>query len=317
MYKKTLLWFLIIVIGSAACNKKDYQSSTLTNTNTNTGSLATVFATAAVTPKIVSIDATTGGSFYGTGGVRNVFPPNGFQTATGASVTGMVQVQVADYIKRSDMIFSGIAPISNAQPLISGGEVYLNATQGGQTLYMKPGNRCQINLPQKHTPPSGMQLFYADGAFKKTTGGVNWRLAHVDSAGGSVVYNGDTLSLNTDSLKMCNADQFMSSPDYQTFTVTLNAGGATISDSLVMAFALCDNFNGYWPMVGEYGGGVTNHVISVDHVPDIPVHFVAVAIINGWLYAGILGATPSNGTNYTITLKPTTIADLKTAIDAL
>ncbi len=301
-----------------ACKKTETTSTTVPVTPLN---LATVFASMRVNPVANSINATTGGSFTTGNGVRYVFPANALQTAAGDPVTGTVQITTTEYVKPSDMIFSAMAPVSNGLPLLSGGEFSISATQGTNTVYLKRGSVCRVSLPQPKTPPPGMRLFYGRTAFKPTAGfgsAVNWQIASIDSSGtgGTIVYNGDTITMDIDSLQLCNADCFMSSPYYQNFTVTLNAGGTTIYDSLVQAYAIYDQYRGYWPM-GVWSGGAHNGVISESHVPNIPVHFVIVTVINNELYAGILGVTPANGTNYTVPMIKTTAESLKARIDAL
>jgi hypothetical protein len=274
--------------------------------------IVTTFAANAPAAKTVTIVATAGGTFTGNGGARYTFPSNAFVTATGAPVTGSVTVRAAEMLNKSDMIFSGILPISNGEPLISGGEVYLKVTQGSNMLRMAPGKMYTVSMPQKGTPVAGMQLFYAAGAYKSTIdAGVNWQ-PNKDSTGATIVYNGDSISIISDSIGFANADRFMSNPQYQSITVTPTAAGKTFSKDSMVAYALYDEYNGVWPMAiynnGRYVEG---------HVPNIPLHFLVVAIINGVMYAGSTGATPATGTNYDVALTPITSSELKAMVKAL
>ena len=284
--------------------KKDYQSGE------GTYSLASVFSSLQVQSKITTINASTGGSITGNSGSRYIVPANAFKDASGNVVTGNVQVETKDYVKRSDMIFSGVMPITATEPLMSGGETYVNATQNGQQLSLDPTKTYQVNMPQTKTPPSGLRVF--TGVQDPTTNTVSWSFDSTNSMA-SIVTNGDTVSMITNNMHFCNADAFMVSPNWQTFTVTVSASGATISANIgFLLYAVYDNYNGVWPM-----GNITNNVATEDHVPNIPVHFLALTVINGNLYAGILGATPSTGSNYNVVMTKTTPAELKANIDAL
>ncbi len=80
------------------------------------------------------IDATAGGSFTNESGVQFVFPPNAFKNSAGDIVSGNVDISSAVYMKKSDMIFSKLYPVSNGQPLISGGEYFMRPSQNGVEL---------------------------------------------------------------------------------------------------------------------------------------------------------------------------------------
>ncbi len=270
-------------------------------------SIQSAFADLAVKSKIVTIDAGTGGTFMGNSGSRYVVPANAFKNSAGTIVTGNVQLEVKEYLKESDMLFSGVLPVSTTEPLISGGESYMSATQNGQKLSMAGTSKYQVNMPQNGPAQTGMQLF--TGQQDPTSNTVTWAPS-TDSLGGTVVYNGDTTTIISNTLEFCNADHFMSSPNWQTFTLTCSAPGVALTDT-ISAFTLYDNYKGVWPMLMVKGMG------EEDHVPNIPVHFAVVAIINGNFYAGLLGATPTTGSNYNVILTKMPPSAFKAQIDAL
>lgn len=296
-------------ISISGCNKKDYNSAGTTYT-----SVVQAFNEVAPQSKTVTMNAGTGGSFYGNSGTRYVFPANVFRTKAGAMVTGDVQITVTEYKDKADMLFSGILPVCGGEPLISGGETYVVAMQNNTELAIQ-GNY-QANMPTGATPDPEMKVFTGHPKFGAALSerplGVNW-LPNDSSSAGSIVYNGDTTVISNDSLEFCNADRFLTTPNYQSFTVALaTQGNVSFDDNMVNVFALYDQYNGVWQMYN-----INNHVVNEGHVPDIPVHFVAVALINGQLYAGITGATPATGANYSLLMKPTTPGELKAQIKAL
>ena len=138
----------LVIIAAAACKKSDSSTSSTSYT-----SLSAMYQAMAQPSKTTTIDAATGGSFYGPGGSRFIFPANAFQTVAGAAVTGSVQIQVNDYLTKADMIYSTVLPYSGGNGLISGGETYIIATQSGQEVNMKPGVNYQVNMPQATTHP--------------------------------------------------------------------------------------------------------------------------------------------------------------------
>lgn len=292
-----------------ACNK-DYNPGNAIIDPSPVYTLQSAMAELVVSPKTVTIDAVKGASFSGNSGTRYIFPANAFRTASGAPVTGTVDVQVSEYTKKSDMLFSGVLPVSGGEPLLSGGEINVEATQNGQQLQMAPGITFRANMPMKGTDATGMTLFTG----KRDSGNVvNWKPV-IDSAGGIATIGGDTISIISNTVNFANADRFMSHPNYQSFTITVEAGGATVSKDSVMGYTLYDEYNGVWPM-SSYIASTTK--FSEHHVPDIPVHFVVTAIIKGAFYGGVSAATPITGGNYIVPISKTTPKEFKKLVDAL
>jgi len=314
LMKKIIFVALAISVAIFSCKKSDTSTPSNNNNNNNTtttgpySSLSSVYASLNPQSKTVSVNVASGASFYGNSGTRYIFPANCFQTQIGTSVTGTVLVQVNEFLTKGDMIFSGILPYSNGNALFSGGEISVSATQNSQSLFLKPYNTFQANIPQfGATNNTGMSLF--SGQPNQTTNNiVNWALD--DSTRGYIIYNGDTIGIFSDSLGLCNADRFMTNPNYQNFSV--NATGITIpTDSNVSAYVMYDNYKGIWKLTGS-GNSFTEN-----HVPNIPVHFVVFTVINGYFYAGITAATPATGSTYTVNLSQTTPAVFKAQLDSL
>lgn len=302
--KNTLLASVILLaIFGNSCNKP------YSNTNTNPGvystysSLDTIYQILNIPSKFVTFDASVGSSFYGNSGTRYIFPAGIFQDASGNIITGIVQVEVKELLNKGDMIFAKALPICGNDPLLSGGEIYTSATQSGQQLYLRPGYTFQANIPQGKTPLAGMSYFTGP-VVNNPVNIVAWKPGQDSLAHGLVVYNGDTISIISDSLHWCNADEFMGSPNYQTFKVTLTIAGSNMSiPSGMNTYTLYDNYKGVWTM-GNMGtlSSYSNGVYSETHVPNIPVHFASFGIINNKFYGGVTAATPITNGNYTIIL---------------
>lgn len=275
-----------------------------------------VFRVLAVQPKTVTIDAGAKSGFRGNSGTRYLFWGNSIVTSTGEPVSGSIDISVAEYLNKGDMIFSKMLPISNNEPLASGGEINVVATQNGQRLKMKAGYSYEVYIPEETTALGYMRLFFGAPAVDTTNTVVNWVVADTVKlqTRGAFPFSADTLAILSDSLIKCNADRFLSSPNYQTFTVTIK--GVSVPESAyIFAYALYDNFKGVWPLNNNFEQ--IKSVISEHHVPDIPVHFAIFGFIDGEFYGGITAATPKEGENYEVNLKAADAAAFKAELNSL
>lgn len=102
----------------------------------------------------VTVDATDGGNVVGEQGTVLQFSANAFQTLSGDPVTGDVTIKFIEVYDRSAMLFTrkpttGKMDNGDHAMLISGGEFYVNATQGGNQL--KPVAGYYIIAPTDNT----------------------------------------------------------------------------------------------------------------------------------------------------------------------
>jgi hypothetical protein len=316
MKKSLLAMTAMAMMLIAACKKTDNNPSNVVPVGSY-ATIADVYSAARNQPVYQVMDAGTGGSFYGNSGTRYIFQPGSFMDSAGNVITGSVQIVATEYLKKGDMIFSKMLPLSDSNALFSGGELSISANQGGTKLYLRPGYSFQANMPQGGTPLSGMSFFSGMQAKDTTVNTVNWH--NVDSIHGSggIIYNGDTISIISDSLKVCNADQFMPEPvDFQSFTVTITVTGATLpSGATVEGYVLFDNYKAVWPL--GWISGYSNGVFSEQHTPNIPVHFAVYTLINNDFYAGVVSATPASGKNYTVNLTKTDPVSFKGQLNVL
>lgn len=308
---------LVMCLFLLNCKEKENVIPTTKPPAPTYSSLDEVFVKLGLQYKSVMIDATKDASFYGNSGTRYIISANSLVAMDGTPITGEVKVEVVEYLNNGDMLFSKMLPISNGQPLISGGELDIKASQLGQPLRLEDGKTFTANVPQPKKPDPDMQFFRGvkvDGEQNQ----VNWIVPVKDSFGqgkdNKVISNGvDTLSILSDSLALCNADRFMTNPNYKAFKVTIVVNGAVLTDgNKVLGYALYDNYKGMWPFFSYYKG-----VFNETHVPGIPVHFVAFTLIDGEFYGGTLGVTPEDGKNYTLTLTKTDAAAFKQQLNSM
>ncbi len=261
-----------------------------------TYSMSSIYNSLKNLPKTVTINPAIGGSFYGNSGTKYTFPANAFQTPSGGSVVGNIQLDVIEYVKRGDMIFSRVLPVSNGDALVSGGELSVTASQAGAKLVMKPGVTFTAQVPQLGVISTGMQAYYGQ-TVNTTTSPIDWYLGGVSALGAATCF-GDTVTITSDSVGLVSAGHLLSSPSYQSFTVTVN--GVTFDDSdHVQAYALYDNYRVAYPMMSRY-----HQKFSETHVASLPLHFVVYTVYHGDFYGGISTntQTPLTGGNYTVNL---------------
>lgn len=111
-------------------------------------------------------DAATGFVVAGERGTEITFPADAFVDGDGNVVSGEVQVGIIEILTKKDLLLSGVATESNGQLLESGGELYIEALQNGDTLHLNPANDLwstnpvQVKLPRNtDADPNGMILF--------------------------------------------------------------------------------------------------------------------------------------------------------------
>ncbi len=294
-----------------ACKKPDTTPSVV-STYPTYSSMDTIYQMLEVKPKYVTVNGATGGTFYGTSGTRYVIPPNCLQDGAGNAVTTNVQFEVAEYLKKGDMIFSKMLPISDGQLLLSGGQLSIKATLAGQPVYLKPGGcKFTATIPLDKDTVSGMRFFSGREISNPTDTKVNWQ-SQSDSSDRFIIYNGDTVNIISDSFIYCNADRLMDYDYDEKFTITVATSGVILSSSKINGYTFYDNYKGILPF-HEFNNGV----FKPAEVPAIPVHFVVFGLINNRFYAGVIATTPKTGENYTVTLTETDPAAFKAQLNNL
>ncbi len=158
-------------------------------------------------------------------GTKIIISPNAFLTKSGGSVTGIINIEVKDVLTKKDMILNNAIPVSNGQLLVSGGEVYFNATQGGQALKINPASSVMFLVPAGASPDYQMQEFYAKGSADLSETNLNWETPA--TATGSMVgqdSTGNVYYFSCDSVQWSNCDYFYNFTGAKT-TCTVNTTG--------------------------------------------------------------------------------------------
>lgn len=292
MKRSLLLLFPAIAALLLFSCKKD--SGTLTTVTTGGyASLDDIFTKTAPTATTQSIVVSSGGSVSSKGGTRFVFPRDAFQSASGAIITGSVDVKVYDWVQRGDMVFGRVLPVANNEPLYSSGEAYIEVTQNGIPVRLRRGYTIEVHFPQFGVV-SGSDNAYVGQKVAGSSNTVNW---YGTDPGGSVFNFGDTVALVTDSFHYIAASHPLPPPVYNNFTLTLNTP-VTLEQS--MTVVLLDNLKSVYP-----ASSAINNKVSLQHIPGGPAHVAVMGVNKGTFYAGIAslqgwpGGTPGPGTDST------------------
>lgn len=109
----------------------------------------------------------------GNEGTTLTIPKDCFETETGSILRGIVQIELKEFLKTSDMILANLVTQSDEKLLETGGMIYLNATDlESNAVKIRSEEDIKITLPK---PPKAeeKQLFYGE---KLPNGRINWTL---------------------------------------------------------------------------------------------------------------------------------------------
>lgn len=319
MKSYSLFFGLALALALTSCDKTD---DPINSTPGETfPSLQSYFTTKAPSAEAFELTAELGGTFTAKNGSKITIPANVLLDANGQPVTGKVEIRFKEIFSTSDIIFSGIYPISGAYALNSGGEFFISAKQNGNTLHIADGNMIQVTIPAQAVDPN-MMLFWAEG--EEDADSVNWEVQN-DSNGAGGGFNGggkftfsgadSTYLIDMDSMRWGNIDAFMI---VNYFNCTFNLTGVSgLDQSNTSAFAVFKDQNTVWPVGTESWGGITNNVIEESHLADVPLNLLVISVVDNVLYYGLLDVTPAAGQTYTISMQTTTSANLDAIIKGL
>ncbi|MDX1651368.1 MAG: hypothetical protein R3277_02675 [Brumimicrobium sp.] len=224
----------------------------------------------------------------GNKGTQLSFQANSFETASGNTVTGMIDIELIEIFDKAGMIrlnkpTTGLLPGGGFAPLTSGGEFKVTAYQNGQELKLKSGYGYNAIVPAPGGVDPNMGLFYGSGSEDT--------LIWEEADSGFVWGQGSEYSCYFDSLNWINCDYFWNNPNPQT-TVSVEIPQG-FNNTNCMVFISFDGLNSITTFYNYSNGAYTsspNYTLPIG----IDVHFVAVAFINGNPHVAIIPATIEN-----------------------
>ncbi len=129
--------------------------------------------------EVFSIEATRGGTFTSTKGVKYKIPANVFVKKDGSAVTGAVSVSVKEITEASGMILGDKPTVTNnGEILISYGEFFVRAQQGGVDLELKKDSAVGVQVPFRQANGAGIKevaLWSGDSAVTITNSGHDYQ----------------------------------------------------------------------------------------------------------------------------------------------
>lgn len=262
-----------------------------------------------------TVNATTGGGITGNNGSHVEFVPGAFVTASGAPVTGTVQVKLIEVLNVADMILLNKQTVGNyggqLRMLRSGGEVKIEATQGGNEVFIVP-NGAVVNIPGGGSIDPQMDVFYGT---EDSDGDVVWNLstdtitiqdsAVWDTTGVSWFY----YQFAADSLNWLNCDYF---PAGAITTLLVDAPDG-YDGSNTMVWLAVPALNG---VLGSYYSG------SLFNTYQAPIGYQGVVVAlhqdaDDNYFSSFTTITVATGMTVPITFSPTTLPEFEAAVNAL
>ncbi len=318
MKKVIFLLLAVISVNIISCKKSETSpaiQAPIGNPNYQStsgpyGSLRSIYNSLCPTPTIITIDPDTSSILYGKSASYSI-PSFCFLTQDGTLARDSVQIEINEFLRKGDILFSGVLPAEDGNPLLSSGEVYINATKNGEKLIIGPsGFPLMLSFPRlEGIHNDGMSIFQGY-PYPSANGILNWVVADKNQTSINI-YSSGFNQFFTDTLGYFSMSKPIDNADFQDFILKIS--GVTIpGDSSIGAYAIYDDYRSVWAM-----NNIKDSTIHEKQVAKLPVHFVVFTVVNGYFYGGITAATPSTGATYTVNLLQTDPVKFKATLDSL
>lgn len=313
---KSITVFTCLVLTLVACKKDDDQPQV------GNGTQLTNFFSANVSnsKQTFTLNASTGGTVFGSKGTKIYLAPNSLFTAGGSPITGNVQLELVEIYDRAAMVMMnkptmGELPNGDRSTLISGGEYYLKITQNGQEVNAPSG--VYVTMPTENTGGVNVNMSLFDLAIEGNDQW--WELVQDSVAIGQDSMQGNwtsTYEILDGNWGWTNVDIFYSDPRPKTVLKAQLPEGYDNTNCEVYL-----TYDGEETALAALDIFTTDGYFS-EHYGLIPigleVHFIAVTMIDNQLHYAIQGATITNGHIEQITsFTPITQAELAVLINNL
>jgi hypothetical protein len=198
------------------------------------------------------------------------FAPNSFIDQDGNLATGVVEIQIIEYMDRAEMIFGNKPTMSNGQILVSGGQFNVEAFQDGNQLEASPQYLLEMSVPTNDPDPQ-MTLFTGT---ENPDGTVDWQLDNQNSFGFSQSDSAFTASCSV-------LSGSIAVPEGANLIVTYNEGVEPSTEHGVFINSSCGDF-----IYAE--DEITAQLIDAVASTDCTVNFYLTDIwFDGWLDASL------------------------------
>ncbi|MBX7224550.1 MAG: hypothetical protein K1X55_00840 [Chitinophagales bacterium] len=269
-----------------------------------------------------TVDAASYSSVIGKKGTVITILPNILQHQDGSPVTGNVKIELKEVFDKGDMVKSNIPTMSNGRLLISQGEFYINATQNGESLKIKPGNQIDIYVPN-FTNENSTMVFRGDSIPNDSTPDptdsiIVWQ--PLDSTVIPPIFNDTSFDSIIDSsggyfyfplegFGWINFDNFYDNNDYTNFEIETTGGFDQSNCNVFVVFRdIHSVMSAYYNQSAFVGANIP---------VGLQVTIVAIGKKDDQYYSSFKDITITPNGNITIDLNPTTLNAINQALENL
>lgn len=234
-------------------------------------------------------------NFISNKGISYTFGPNTFVYSNGSTVSGSFTIEIVEALTNKDMLLINKPTFTHdGELLVSGGVVYLNATQNGQQLSINDNSPVMVSIPTDNYIP--MDFF--DGSFD-SQGGFGWNESEDDTVitntggnnGQDSTFFDDMFSFDfeIDSMGWINCDYFYNSTDPLTQVEVILPDSFNGENSQVFIFY--ETINSLAGLSDYDQDGTFDLGINYSTPIGMDVSFVVISEINGTFFYAIVDAT--------------------------
>ncbi len=298
----------------------EYNTTDMMSNYRSTTAIDRFFKNNQKTSQIFVINAQKQNTLKGNDGTVIKIAPNSFVTKDGEIVKGDVEFELKEVYDRSSMVTSNAHTVCNDVPLVSGGEMYMGATQGDQPLMLASNTPIAVEMPANSKEP--MQLFYG----KPDRNTVNWNLANNNSVSPVLNSNSSTgysYNFSSNSMNWLNCDRFIRSDKPSTkVNVRVSVQYDTTNTAIFMVFTgqntvtKFDHFTKLDRLAEDLNPSVFDtRWYSVPVGSDVTI--VALSEINGQYYSSMQRTMLVKDHTTELLLEPTTLDQFKQDMEKL
>ncbi|WP_133162577.1 hypothetical protein [Flavipsychrobacter stenotrophus] len=309
----------VAIVLYSGCKKEDYHNNTPVVVVPDKTKLYQLFSSLRGTPQTFTVTAGTYQTVTASGGTKLKFYPNSFKDASGNIITsGTVTLQITEAYKVGAMIANMAVPVStDGRQLISGGEVKIKATMGGQEVF---ANKYSTSFKQPATSTQPMELFIGTTDSDSVT---TWTPADTTgsgtSAGGGTTLDTSGITTAYYTFDSCNHFNWINCDHFYSC-------GCTLTD---INFDIVDTtFNAYntavfviFPSINSVGNAYpgSGHDFAYNNVPvGTTIDIVCVSVIGtNYYYCHQTGITTAAGLVVNPVMTAQTLSYITAALAAL